>query len=113
MCVAVGIDRSAGSLQPGGRWRSGAAPPRDGSMGSPMAAMWTCPVCGRRFAARNQTHACGRFDLRRHLDGRPPEVVATFERFRDEVLRCGPAALLPERTRVAFQSRMPFAAVAL
>jgi RimJ/RimL family protein N-acetyltransferase len=78
-----------------------------------MAAMWTCPVCGRRFAARNQTHACGRFDLRRHLEDRSPEVVGTFERFRDEVLRCGPAAVLPERTRVAFQTRMSFAAVSL
>jgi [ribosomal protein S5]-alanine N-acetyltransferase len=78
-----------------------------------MAAMWTCPACGRRFAARNQTHACGRLDLRRHVEGRAPAVVATFERFREEVLRCGPAAVVPERTRVAFQTRMSFAVVSL
>jgi RimJ/RimL family protein N-acetyltransferase len=78
-----------------------------------MSAMWTCPNCGRRFAARNQTHACGRFELSAHLEGRPPDVVATFERFREEVLRCGPAAVVPERTRVAFQTRMSFAAVSL
>jgi RimJ/RimL family protein N-acetyltransferase len=76
-----------------------------------MKAMWTCPVCGRRFANRNQSHACGRFDLEGLLQGRGPGVVSTFERFRDEVLRCGPAAVLPERTRIAFRARMSFAAV--
>jgi RimJ/RimL family protein N-acetyltransferase len=73
--------------------------------------MWTCPACGRRFANRNQTHACGRFALEPLLKGRSPEVVGEFERFRDEVLRCGPAAVVPERTRIAFQTRMSFAAV--
>src|SRR4029079_16844006 len=96
-----------------GMWRRASDHHEVGAWASPMAAMWTCPVCGRRFAARNQTHACGRFDLRRHLEDRSPEVVASFERFRDEVLRCGPAAVLPERTRVAFQTRMSFAAVSL
>ena len=73
--------------------------------------MWTCPKCDRRFANRNQTHACGRFDLDRVLGNHAPEVVGVFERFRDEVLRCGPAAVVPERTRIAFQARMSFAAV--
>jgi [ribosomal protein S5]-alanine N-acetyltransferase len=76
-----------------------------------MKPMWTCPKCDRRFANRNQTHACGRFDLDRVLGNHAPEVVGVFERFRDEVLRCGPAAVVPERTRIAFQARMSFAAV--
>ena len=25
--------------------------------------MWTCPRCGRSFANRNQSHACGPLDL--------------------------------------------------
>ena len=78
-----------------------------------MGSMWRCPACARRFANRNQTHACGRYDLREHYEGRSPDVVETFERFRDEVLRCGPSAVLPERTRIAFQTRMSFAAVTL
>ena len=78
-----------------------------------MGSMWRCPACARRFANRNQTHACGRYDLREHCEGRSPDVVETFERFRDEVLRCGPSAVLPERTRIAFQTRMSFAAVTL
>jgi hypothetical protein len=59
--------------------------------------MWTCPRCGRSFANRNQSHACGPLDLDRHLAGKDPEVVT----------------VLPEKTRVAFQVRMSFAAFAL
>jgi hypothetical protein len=47
----------------------------------PFGDLWTCPRCGRRFANRNQTHACGRWTLARHLDGRPPPVVATVHAF--------------------------------
>jgi len=44
-----------------------------------------------------------------HLRGKPPAVVDTFDRFRREVLRCGPVTVIPERTRVAFHTRMSFA----
>jgi [ribosomal protein S5]-alanine N-acetyltransferase len=36
-------------------------------------------------------------------------VVEAFDRFRLEVLRCGPVTMIPERTRVAFHTRMSFA----
>ena len=74
-----------------------------------MSRLWTCPDCGRTFAAARQSHACGRSDLARHLAGRSDAVVASFDRFRREVLRCGPATMIPERTRVAFHTRMSFA----
>jgi len=35
--------------------------------------------------------------------------VQAFERFRQEVLRCGPVTMIPEKTRVAFHTRMSFA----
>src|SRR3712207_6200854 len=79
----------------------------------PMRPLWTCPGCGRSFANRNQSHACARHRLDEHLDGRAEEVVACFERFRALVERCGPVTVLPEKTRVAFQVRMSFAAVTL
>ena len=65
--------------------------------------MWTCPRCGRSFANRNQSHACGPLDLDRHLAGRDPEVVAIFGRLVE----------LAERTRIALQARMSFAAFTL
>jgi hypothetical protein len=75
--------------------------------------MWTCPRCGRSFANRNQQHACGPLDLDRHLAGRDPEVVAIFERLVELAERNGPVTVLPERTRIAFQVRMSFAAFSL
>ena len=75
--------------------------------------MWTCPHCGRSFANRNQQHACGPLDLDRHLAGRDPEVVAIFERLVELAERNGPVTVLPERTRIAFQVRMSFAAFSL
>ena len=76
-----------------------------------MSKLWTCPDCRRTFANARQSHACGRSDLRRHLEGKPEAVVRAFDRFRLEVLRCGPVTMVPERTRVAFHTRMSFAAL--
>jgi Domain of unknown function (DUF5655) len=75
--------------------------------------MWTCPRCGRSFANRNQAHACGPLDLDRHLAGRDPEVVAIFRRLVELAERNGPVTVLAERTRIAFQVRMSFAAFIL
>jgi hypothetical protein len=74
------------------------------------APMWTCPRCGRSFANRNQPHACGPLDLDRHLAGRDPEVLAIFWRLVTLAERNGPVTVLPEKTRIALQVRMSFAA---
>jgi hypothetical protein len=73
--------------------------------------LWTCPRCGRGFANRNQTHTCGLGSLDAHLAGRYPELVAIFWRLVELAERNGPVTVLPEKTRVAFQVRMSFAAV--
>jgi uncharacterized protein DUF5655 len=73
--------------------------------------LWICPRCGRGFANRNQTHSCGLGSLETHLAGRDPEVVAIFWRLVELAERIGPVTVLPEKTRVAFQVRMSFAAV--
>jgi len=72
-------------------------------------ALWQCPECERRFANRNQSHACGRYDLEHHFAGKPPEVRALFDAVVAEVRALGPVAVLPEKTRIAFQVRMSFA----
>lgn len=71
--------------------------------------LWTCPTCGRAFANRNQSHACGRHDLATHFDGKPPKVRAIFDAFLAMLEEFGPVAVLPEKTRIAFQVRMSFA----
>jgi Domain of unknown function (DUF5655) len=76
-----------------------------------QAKMWRCSNCGRRFANRNQSHSCARQTLREHLRGRTPHALALFRAFVQMVRRCGPVLILPEKTRVAFQVRMSFAAI--
>jgi hypothetical protein len=76
-----------------------------------MKAMWKCDGCGRRFANRSQSHFCGRYTLRGHLRGRTPEALAIYRGFVKLASRCGRFAILPEKTRIAFQVRMSFAAV--
>jgi hypothetical protein len=73
-------------------------------------SMWRCPECGRQFANRNQSHACGRFTLASHFQGKPPTVRAIFDKVLRIAKRNGPVTVLPEKTRIAFQVRMSFAA---
>jgi hypothetical protein len=72
-------------------------------------ALWQCPECERRFANRNQSHACGRHDLEHHFAGKPPEVRALFDAVVAELRALGPLTVLPEKTRIAFQVRISFA----
>jgi hypothetical protein len=72
--------------------------------------MWRCPDCGRQFANRNQSHACGRHTLASHFAGKPKTVRAIFDKLLAVAKRNGPVIVLPEKTRIAFQVRMSFAA---
>ena len=72
--------------------------------------MWRCPDCRRQFANRNQSHACGRYTLASHFEGKPPTVRAIFDRLLATAEKNGPVIVLPEKTRIAFQVRMSFAA---
>jgi hypothetical protein len=80
---------------------------RDGAHDPPM---WRCPDCRRQFANRNQSHACGRYTLGAHFAGKSAKVRAIFERLRTLAKKNGPLTVLPEKTRIAFQVRMSFAA---
>ena len=73
--------------------------------------MWECPRCRRRFANRNQSHACGTYELEPHFAGSDPNVRVAFDRIVSLVHEFGPVTVLPEKTRIAFQVRMSFAAV--
>jgi len=76
-----------------------------------QSKMWRCSGCGRQFANRNQSHSCARHTLREHLRGRTPHALALYRAFVQMVRRCGPVLVLPEKTRIAFQVRMSFAAI--
>jgi hypothetical protein len=76
-------------------------------------ALWRCPVCSRDFANRNQSHFCSRHTLDEHFEGRSPEVLALYREFVALAKRFGPVRILPEKSRIAFQVRMSFAALML
>ena len=78
-----------------------------------MPALWICPKCSRGFANRNQSHFCSNVRLEEHFAGREPQVAATFSRLVAAAERAGPVTVVPEKTRVAFQVRMSFAAFTL
>jgi hypothetical protein len=71
--------------------------------------LWVCRACGRGFANRNQSHACGRYELEAHFAGRSDEVRRIFESFRAMLEEFGPVTVLPEKSRIAYQVRMSFA----
>jgi hypothetical protein len=75
--------------------------------------LWHCPQCGRSFANRNQSHACGRHALDDHFAGSNEEVRRIFETFRAMLQGFGPVEVLPEKTRIAFHVRMSFAQLTL
>ena len=71
--------------------------------------LWRCQTCGRRFASRNQQHSCGLQSLEKHFEGRSTEVRDIFNAFLMELRSLGRVTVLPEKTRIAFQTRMSFA----
>ena len=74
-----------------------------------MRALWICPACRRKFANRNQSHACGRHTLDHHFDGKAQQIRDLFDAFVKAVNGVGPSIVLPQKTRIAFQVRMSFA----
>jgi hypothetical protein len=74
-----------------------------------MTALWICRACGRSFANRNQSHACGRYELEAHFEGKPPAIRRLFDAFVDRLGEIGRFEILPQKTRIAFHLRMSFA----
>ena len=75
------------------------------------AKLWRCPRCHRRFANKNQSHFCSNVTLGAHFAGKPPETRRLYEAFLAAVRAHGPVTVLAEKTRIAFQVRMSFAAL--
>jgi Domain of unknown function (DUF5655) len=81
--------------------------------GGAETPLWKCSLCGREFANRNQKHTCAALQpLAAHFAGRDTTMEALFRSLLAMVRRNGPVTVLPEKTRIAFQTRMSFMAVA-
>jgi len=75
--------------------------------------MWTCPDCGRSFANRNQAHACQSTTVDDHLAGKTELAISIFEAVVARLERAGEFRVHPQKTRIAFISRMTFGGVSL
>ena len=81
-------------------------------MSAPDAPLWTCPRCGRAFANARQSHSCAApGELDDHFASSAPEVRATFAAILAAVRELGPVTVIPEKSRIALQVRMSFAAL--
>ena len=85
-------------------------PGMSGASARKRGSMWRCPECGRQFANRNQSHACGRYTLASHFEGKPPASPRDFRQAaaRRPEKRAGHRAPGEDQDRVS--SRMSFAA---
>jgi Domain of unknown function (DUF5655) len=73
--------------------------------------LWVCPACERAFANRQQTHTCAPLgDMDTHFKGTDPWVRQTFDHILETVRESGPVLVLAEKTRIALQVRISFAA---
>jgi hypothetical protein len=79
----------------------------------PTSSLWRCSSCRREFANRNQTHTCSSHTLSEHFAGKDPAVRQLFDALVTVLKRFGPVRVLPEKTRIAFQVRMSFAAISV
>ena len=77
--------------------------------GAPERPLWRCRKCGRYFANRRQSHACGRHVLASHFRGKPEAIRDLYTLAVAAIKACGPVRIVPEKTRIAFQVRMSFA----
>jgi hypothetical protein len=78
---------------------------------SRLKPLWQCPKCGYRFVTANLAHACGRYPLARHFEGKDPLVRRLYERFVRVVRAQGRVTVIPQKTRIAVMVRVRFAAV--
>ena len=73
--------------------------------------LWTCPVCGQRFVARNMPHSCQVVGLDAFFAGAAPELRELFDGFVAVARESGDVTVNVTKSRVALQARMRFAGI--
>src|SRR2546425_8642487 len=76
-----------------------------------MATTWRCPRCGRRFANRNQSHACSTGTPADFLAGKPTALVALFHQLVDLAREQGAVTVIAHETKLSLQANTNFAGV--
>lgn len=71
--------------------------------------LWTCPKCGNRFVTANMWHSCGTFDIDDLFANSDPNVRKAFDALAEMVQTLAEVTVIPQKTRIAFQTRTRFA----
>jgi Domain of unknown function (DUF5655) len=71
--------------------------------------LWTCPRCGHRFVTANTWHSCTSYTLDEAFAHSTPDARAAFDRFVELIERCGPVAVIAQKTRIVVMARVRFA----
>jgi len=72
-------------------------------------SMWVCPGCKRKFARKNQRHACGTGDRAEVIRNRPKAVVELFESIESFARSLGPIEIVTRERYVLLRSVRIFA----
>lgn len=74
-----------------------------------LRPLWQGPRCGHRFVTANMWHSCGVVPVDAHFRGKPAAVRRLFDAWRKYVEQFGEFTVLPQKTRISFQTRVRFA----
>ena len=73
--------------------------------------LWKCPQCAETFTTTHLWHSCGSFELEPLFENCDPLVHTLFDRFVAAARNSGPVTVIPQKSRIALQVRMRFAAL--
>jgi len=79
-------------------------------MGNPL---WTCPLCGRRFAKPKQTHSCKVRTIDDHFRGKDPNLRSLFDAIRRALERSGPLRVDAVESTINLVSKHHFGAISV
>ena len=73
--------------------------------------MWDCPNCGRSFRNTNQDHSCLITDLESHFVNKQQQVIDTFVKIKNEVIKLEGVRINSVKNAILFQAKSNFLAV--
>ena len=73
--------------------------------------MWICPNCGRNFRNTNQDHSCMITDLESHFLNKQQQVIDTFVKIKNEVMKFEGVRINSVKNAILFQAKSNFLAV--
>lgn len=76
-----------------------------------LKPLWRCPECGHQFTQANTWHSCGNNSLDSLFARKSLDVRLAYDALEQLILTLGTVTVIPQKTRIAFQARMRFAAV--